>query len=79
MTDEIFLTNVHEFLYELGALLVRCDLHKPDIAAGLVAKAVTIAASDGCDANEQMESIVKFADNAITRLECLSQPREARH
>lgn len=50
MTDEVFLTNIHEFLYEIGALLVRCDLHKPDIAVALVASTVAIAASDGCGA-----------------------------
>lgn len=53
---------------------MRCDLHKPDIAAALVAAAVVLAASDGCDAKLQMESIVKFAGDTIARLGCISQP-----
>jgi hypothetical protein len=79
MTGETLLTNLDEFTYEISSLVVRCDLNGPDIAAALVAAAVYVAASDGCDTRVQMQSIVEFADNAITRLERLSESGEVRH
>lgn len=79
MTDEISLTSLDEFNYVISSVVVRSDLHRPDMAAALVAAAVYIAASDGCDARVQMQSIVEFADNAITRLEHLTGPGEERH
>ena len=79
MTDEVFLTTMDELICELSTLVARCDLRKPEIAAARVAAAVVIAASEGCDANEQINSIAEFAGNAVTRLTEPSQPEEARH
>ena len=77
--DENQLKTIDEFSHALAGLLHRCDLDKPDVAAGLVAAAVILAASDGFEPDEQGEIIARFADNAIARLDCLCEPEEVRH
>ncbi len=68
MTNETPVNSIYEFHDELIALLVRYDLHKPDVAAALVSAAVGLAALDGCDPELQRASIEKFAAYAIVKL-----------
>ncbi len=68
MANKTPMNSIYEFHDELIALLVRCDLHKPDVASALVFAAVGLAALDGCDPELQLASIEKFAANAIAKL-----------
>ena len=68
MANKTPMNSIYEFHDELIALLVRCDLHKPDVASALVAAAVGLAALDGCDPELQRASIETFAANAIVKL-----------
>jgi len=79
MTDKNVLTTIDEFNHALTDLLTRCELHKPQIAAALVAAAVVLAASEGCDAHQQAKSIAMFAEDAIDSLAALTKPAEPRH
>ena len=73
MANKTPMSNIYAFHDELAALLMRCDLHKPDIASVLVSAAVALAAADGCDSELQRLSIEKFAANAIVKLRGFSQ------
>jgi hypothetical protein len=79
MTDENVLTTIDEFNHALTDLFTRCELHKPQVAAALVAAAVVLAASEGCDPDAQAASIASFAENAIDGLNTLTEPDEPRH
>jgi hypothetical protein len=45
MANKTPMNSIYEFHDELIALLVRCDLHKPDVASALVAAAVGLPPS----------------------------------
>jgi hypothetical protein len=73
MANKTPISSIYEFHDELATLLMRCDLHTPDIASVLVSNAVALAAADGCDSELQRTSIEKFAANAIVKLRSFSQ------
>ncbi len=79
MANKTPMNSIYEFHDELIALLVRCDLHKPDVASALVFAAVGLAALDGCDPELQRTSIEMFAANAITKLLRRSDSAETVH
>ena len=68
MANETPLASIYEFHDELAALVMRSDAHKADLAADLVAVAVALAASDGCDPEMQRVNIEWFAAKAIAKL-----------
>ncbi len=79
MANKAPMNSIDEFHDELIALLVRCDLHKPDVASALVFAAVGLAALDGCDPDLQRTSIEMFAANAIAKLLRRSDSAETVH
>jgi hypothetical protein len=79
MANKAPMNSIDEFHDELIALLVRCDLHKPDVASALVFAAVGLAAIDGCDPDLQRTSIEMFAANAIAKLLRRSDSAEIVH
>ncbi len=79
MANKTPMNSIYEFHDELIALLVRYDLHKPDVASTLVSAAVALAAADGCDPELQRASIEKFAASAIVKLLRLSDSAETFH